>query len=196
MFGDVEQLIAQHDKALVMIADLQQKKSGAAQLIDGIPAAQYFDQRVAAAQAAFAIGDYTQAKASYELAMRVKALTPEQKVQYDQATAQSSRFDAAIALIRENKYAEAIANLEELRKQEPDNPAIQHMIANARFNSAVAALQQENTEDAIRELDEVLKLNPNDELARRSRELAQRYNNEPKDLLYKIYVKYLPLRAG
>ncbi|HUR79376.1 MAG TPA: tetratricopeptide repeat protein [Thermoanaerobaculia bacterium] len=196
LLRDIKPGDPQHDKALVMIADLQQKKSGAAQLIDGIPAAQYYDQRVAAAQAAFAIGDYTQAKASYELAMRVKALTPVQKAQYDQAAAQASRFDAAIALIRENKFAEAIANLEELRKQEPDNPAIQHMIANARFNSAITALQQEQTDVAIRELDEVLKLNPNDELARRSRELAQRYNNEPKDLLYKIYVKYLPLRMS
>jgi len=49
---------------------------------------------------------------------------------------------------------------------------------------------------AVRELDEVLKMDPNDELARRSRELAVRYKGETKDLLYKIYVKYLPLRAG
>jgi hypothetical protein len=58
------------------------------------------------------------------------------------------------------------------------------------------ALQEERTADAMREMDEVLKVNPNDELARRSRELAVRYNGEPKDLLYKIYVKYLPLRTG
>jgi hypothetical protein len=44
----------------------------------------------------------------------------------------------------------------------------------------------------------VLKANPNDELAKRSRDLAARYSAQPKgtpkDLLYKIYVKYLPLR--
>ncbi|HVE70977.1 MAG TPA: tetratricopeptide repeat protein [Thermoanaerobaculia bacterium] len=185
-----------HDKAMVMIADLQQKKSGAAQLIDGMPAAQYFEQRIAAAEAAFAGGDYTAARAAYEQAMRVKPLAPEQKAQFDQAVAQASRFDAAIALTKEGKYTEAVANLEELRKQEPNNASIQRLIANARFNAAVTALQQERTDEAMRELDEVLKINPNDELARRSRELAQRYNNEPKDLLYKIYVKYLPLRAG
>jgi hypothetical protein len=41
-----------------------------------------------------------------------------------------------------------------------------------------------------------LKNDPNDELAKRSRTLADRYSGEPqkKDLLYKIYVKYLPLR--
>jgi tetratricopeptide (TPR) repeat protein len=185
-----------HDKAMVMIADLQQKKSGAAQLIDGVPAAQYFDQKVAAAQTAFAAGDYTAARAAYEQAMRVKPLSPDQKAQYDQAAAQASRFDAAIALMKEGKYSEAVASLEELRSREPENVSIRRLIANARFNTAVTALQQERTADAMRELDEVLKLDPNDELARRSRELAQRYHDEPKDLLYRIYVKYLPLRAG
>jgi tetratricopeptide (TPR) repeat protein len=196
LLRDIKPGDPQHDKALVMIADLQQKKSGAAQLIDGVPAEQYYDQRIAAAQAAFAIGDYTQAKASYEQAMRVRPLTPAQKTQYDSAAQQASRFDAANALIKEGKYTEAVASLEELLKQEPQNAGIQRMIANARFNLAVTALQEEHTADAIREFDAVLRLNPNDELARRSRELAQRYNDEPKDLLYKIYVKYLPLRAG
>ena len=46
----------------------------------------------------------------------------------------------------------------------------------------------------MKEFDEVLKVDPNDDLAKRSKELAVRYNGQPKDLLYKIYVKYLPLR--
>ncbi|MND07968.1 hypothetical protein D3C83_302920 [compost metagenome] len=49
-------------------------------------------------------------------------------------------------------------------------------------------------EDAIKSFDEVLKEDPNDDLARRSRELAERYRDQPRDLLYRIYVKYLPLR--
>jgi hypothetical protein len=46
----------------------------------------------------------------------------------------------------------------------------------------------------VREFDEVLKAAPDDDLAKRSRDLAMRYDGEPKDLLYKIYVKYLPTR--
>ena len=185
-----------HEKAMLMIADLQQKKSGAAALIDGMPAEQYYAQKIAAANASFAAGDFVASKAAFEQAMRVKPLSPELRAQYDSASQQASRFDAANALMKEGKYADAIASLEELRKQEPQNATIVRMIGDARFNIAVTPLQEEKTADAIRELDEVLKLNPNDELAKRSRELAQRYNNEPKDLLYKIYVKYLPLRAG
>jgi len=70
------------------------------------------------------------------------------------------------------------------------------MITDAHFNLGAQALQSERTADAIREFDEVLKADPNDELARRSRILAERYNGQVKDLLYKIYVKYLPLRKA
>ena len=187
---------ASHEKALLMIADLRQRKSTSAQLVDGMPAAQYYDQRIAAAQAAFAMGDFTQAKAAYEQAMRVQPLAPPQKAQYDAAVQQASQLDAANALFKENKYAEAINNLQPLLAQDPNNLSVKRMIADAHFNIAAQALQEERTADAVRELDEVLKLTPEDEIARRSRELAVRYNNETKDLLYRIYVKYLPLRKA
>lgn len=196
LLRDIKPGDPQHDKAMVMIADLQQKKSGAAQLIDGVPAAQYYQQRVDAAGAAFAAGDFSAAKAAFEQAMRVQPLPPDLRTQYEAASQQASKLDAAKSLFAERKYADAIANLQPLLQAEPQNAGIRRMLADAHFNLAAMALQEERTPDAIRELDEALKLNPNDELARRSRELAQRYNNEPKDLLYKIYVKYLPLRAG
>jgi tetratricopeptide (TPR) repeat protein len=196
LLRDIKPGDPQHDKAMVMIADLQQKKSTSAALIDGVPAAQYYDQRIAAASAAFAAGDYSAAKTAFEQAMRVQALPANLKAQYDRAAQEASKLNAARALFAERKYADAIKNLEPLLAADPQNISIQRMLGDAHFNQAAVALQEERTADAIRELDETLKLAPNDELARRSRELAVRYNNEPKDLLYKIYVKYLPVRAG
>ena len=196
LLRDIKPGDPKHNDALVMIADLQQKKSTSAQLIDGIPAAQYYDQRIAAATAAFAAGDYVAAKAAFEQARRVKELPPNLESQYATATEQASKLDAAKTLFAERRFAEAIANLQPLLAADPQNVSIQRMIGDAHFNLGAMALQEERTADAVREMDEVLKVNPNDELARRTRELALRYNNEPKDLLYKIYVKYLPLRAG
>lgn len=196
LLQDIKPGDPQHDRAMMMIADLQQKKSTSAQMIDGVPAGQYFDQRIAAAQSAFDAHDYSAAKAAYEQAMRVKPLPPEVKGQYDIAAQQASKLDAAKALFAERKYNDAIANLQQLLDQDPQNQSIRRMISAAHFNLAATALQEERTNDAIRELDEVLRENPSDELARRSRELAVRYNNEPKDLLYRIYVKYLPLRQA
>ena len=196
LLRDIKPGDPQHDKAMVMIADLQQKKATSAALIDGVPAAQYYDQRIASASAAFAAGDYSAAKTAFEQAMRVQALPAALKAQYDRAAQEASKLNAARALFAERKYADAIKNLEPLLAADPQNVSIQRMLGDAHFNQAAVALQEERTADAIRELDEALKLAPDDELARRSRELAVRYNNEPKDLLYKIYVKYLPVRAG
>lgn len=196
LLRDIKPGDPQHDKALVMIADLQQKKSSSAQLIDGVPAAQYFDQRLAAARSAFTSGDYSAAKAAFEQALRVQALPPDAKAQYDIATQKASQLDGAKALFAEHKYMDAISSLQPLLAQDPQNASIHRMIADAHFNLGATALQEERTADAIREMDEVLKMNPEDDLAKRSRELAVRYNGETKDLLYKIYVKYLPMRAG
>jgi tetratricopeptide (TPR) repeat protein len=196
LLRDIKPGDPQHDKAMVMIADLQAKKASSAQLIDGIPADQYYEQRIAAARAAFAAGDFTAAKAAFEQAQRARPLPADLKAQYDAAAQQASKLDVARSLFAERKYTDAIASLEQLRAQDPQNASILRMIGDAHFNLAATALQEERTADAIRELDEVLKVNPNDDLARRSRELAQRYNGESKDLLYKIYVKYLPLRAA
>lgn len=196
LLRDIKPGDPRHNDSLVMIADLQKKKSTSAALIDGIPAAEYFDQRAAAGAAAFAVGDYVAAKTAFEQALRVKALPPDLKAQYDSAAQQASKLDAAKALFSERRYSEAIANLQPLLEAEPQNASIRRMVVDAHFNLGAMALQEERIADAVRELDEVLKMDPNDELARRSKELAVRYNGEPKDLLYKIYVKYLPLRAG
>jgi tetratricopeptide (TPR) repeat protein len=185
-----------HDRALVMLADLQAKKSTSAQLIDGVPAAQYYDQKVNEARTAFEAHDFIAAKNAFEQAQRAKPLPPDLKAMLDQATQQAAKLDAAKALFGERRYSEAIANLQTLLEQDPENQNIKRLIMDAHFNMGAAALQDEKTSEAVKQFDEVLKVDPNDELARRSRELALRYDNEPKDLLYRIYVKYLPLRKA
>ncbi|HEX6640665.1 MAG TPA: tetratricopeptide repeat protein, partial [Thermoanaerobaculia bacterium] len=185
-----------HDQALVLIADIRKKMSNAAQMIDGIPADQYYQQHLEAGRTAFDAHDYAIAKTAFDDAMRVKPLPPELKAQYDAASQQVAKLDSAKALFGERKFTDAIANLQPLLDQDPQNLAIRRLLIDAHFNLGAVALQEERTADGIREFDEVLKATPDDEIAKRSRELAVRYDNEPKDLLYRIYVKYLPLRQA
>jgi len=196
LLQDIKPTDPEHDRALVMISDLQAKKSTSAQMIDGIPAAQYYDQRLEAARAAFDAHDFTTAKAALEQAMRVKPLPADMKAQYDAAAQQVAKLDAAKALFAERKYPEAISNLQSLLDQDPSNANVNRLIVDAHFNMGAQALQEERVKDAVREFDEVLKRTPDDELAKRSRDLALRYDGEGKDLLYKIYVKYLPTRQA
>jgi tetratricopeptide (TPR) repeat protein len=185
-----------HDRALGMIADLQAKKSKVGATFDGKTPDVYHAEQIAAGRAALAAHDYAAAKAAFENAIKVKPLTPDAQTDYAAAANQVAQLDSAKALFSERKYAEAISNLQPLLVQDPQNQNVQRMITDAHFNLGAEALQTEKTADAIREFDEVLKVNPNDELAKRSRDLAARYDGETKDLLYKIYVKYLPLRTA
>ncbi len=185
-----------YDKALVLIADLQQKKARAATLVDGRPAGAYFEDNLAAGRTAFQSHDYVSAKKSFEQAMRVKPLPADAKSSYDIAAQQVAKLDNARALFAEHKYQDVITSLQPLLVQDPQNKNIQRMIVDSHFNLGASALQDERLTDARSEFDEVLKADPNDDLARRSKDLADRYDGQPKDLLYKIYVKYLPLRQA
>lgn len=196
MLQDIKPGDPEHDKALEMIADLQQKKASSAALIDGKPAEQYYEQKIAAARAAFDAHDYSAAKLAFEQATRVKPLPPDLKASYDTAAQQVSKLDAARALFKERKYADAITNLQPLLEQDPQNRDIQRLILDAHFNLGAVALQEQRLQDAIREFDQVLAVTPDDELAKRSRALAARYEGEKRDLLYQIYVKYLPMREA
>lgn len=196
LLQDVKADDPQHDHALEMIADLQHRKAQASEMINGRPASVVFDENLTAGRAAFEQHDYDRAKAAFDAAARIKALPPDVRQMYDTAAQQVAKLEGAKSLFKEQKYADAITNLQALAQADPQNASVKRMLTDAHFNLGAVALQEEKTGDAMREFDEVLKSDANDELARRSRTLADRYNGQPKDLLYKIYVKYLPLRAA
>jgi tetratricopeptide (TPR) repeat protein len=196
MLQDIKPEDPQHDKALLMINDIQKKKAQASEMIDGRPAALVYQEGLANGKSLYDSHDYDGAKKAFEAAMRVKALTPEMKTLYDTAAQQVAKLDSAKSLFNEHQYADALANLQQLQQGDPENKNIQRLIEDAHFNLGAVALQNENLTDAVKQFDEVLKLDATDDLAKRSRELAIRYQSEPKDLLYRIYVKYLPLRTA
>jgi tetratricopeptide (TPR) repeat protein len=185
----------QHDRALQMIADLQQKKAQASEMVGGRPAAEVYQEGLASGRTAFEAHDYEAAKKAFDAAARIKPLPPDMQALYDQATQQAAKLDGARALFKEQKFQDAIISLEQLAQSDPENASIKRMITDAHFNLGAQALQNERLPEAMKEFDEVLKRDPNDELARRSRTLAERYNGQPKDLMFQIYARYLPLRG-
>ncbi len=82
---DVKPDDPQHDKALMMIADLQKKKSQSAEMVGGRPAAMVYQENLAAGQQAFASHDYDAAKKAFDTAARIKPLPPDVTPLYEQA---------------------------------------------------------------------------------------------------------------
>ncbi|HXI14151.1 MAG TPA: tetratricopeptide repeat protein [Thermoanaerobaculia bacterium] len=183
-----------HDQAIEMLADLKKKKGEAASMINGRPAGDVFAELLVSARAAVDSFDFVAAKKMYEEASAIRPLPPEAKPFYDNASQQVAKLDNAMVLFKEGKYRDALLVLDGLSKENPQNQNIRQLLVNAHFNIGKGALESENMQEAAASFDEVLKANPQDELARRSRELVKRYEKEPKDLLYRIYAKYLPLR--
>ncbi|MDQ6802330.1 MAG: tetratricopeptide repeat protein [Acidobacteriota bacterium] len=196
LLQDVKPSDPQHDKALSMIADLQAKKSQATEQVNGRPTEAVFRESLANGKSAFDARDYDAAKKAFDTAARIKPLPPDMKALYDTAAQQVGKLEGAKALFNSQRYQDALTNLQSLAQQDPQNQSIRRMIADSHFNLGAIALQEERLPDAAREFDDVLKTDATDELAKRSKLLAARYDGQPKDLLYRIYVKYLPMRKA
>jgi tetratricopeptide (TPR) repeat protein len=183
-----------HQSAVELIAELKIRKGEEAALIGGRPAQEVYDGWVARGLTAMQTRDHLTAKEAFDQAAAIKPLSPELQAQANAAAQQVAKLDSARILFKEANYAGAIANLQSLLEQEPDNANARQLLSNAHFNLGVMALQEEKLALAENEFAQVLSTNPNDMVARRSRELAVRYSNEPTDLLYRIYVKHLAMR--
>jgi tetratricopeptide (TPR) repeat protein len=179
-----------HNRALEMIADYQGQKS---QARDKAAQADY-DARLTKAREAFGIRNFLEAKTQYESASAIKPLPPEDQANYQVATQQAAKLDAAQMLFKEGKYVESIAALEQLLAEDPENVSVRLLLANAHFNLGRSLLEAEQLKQAGEEFTRALEFNPQDDLAQRSKDFAQRYDGEPKDLLFRIYVRYLPIR--
>jgi hypothetical protein len=194
LLQDIKADDPQHDKALEMIADLQHRKALASEHAGGRPVIGNFDEQLAKAQAAFEAHDYEAAKIAFDAAASMRDLSPEMKQAADVATQQVGKVASAKQMFRERKFQDAIGNLQPLLQADPQNQNVKRLLVDAHFNLGALALQEERLPDANREFEAALQNDPTDEQAKKSREIATRYNTQPKDLLYKIYVKYLPLR--
>jgi tetratricopeptide (TPR) repeat protein len=183
-----------HQSAVELIAELKLRKGEEAALIGGRPAQEVYDGWVARGLTAMQTRDHLTAKEAFDQAAAIKPLSPEIQAQANAAAQQVVKLDSARILFKEANYAGAIANLQSLLEQEPDNSNARQLLSNAHFNLGVMALQEGKLALAENEFAQVLSTNPNDMVARRSRELAVRYSNEPTDLLYRIYVKHLAMR--
>lgn len=183
-----------HNRALELIAEYKKQAAQKANLIDGRPPGEVFQERLERARGFFAQKNYLEAKRAFESASAIQQLSPEDQAMFQTAVSQAAKLDAASVLFTEGRYADAITTLETLLAEDPENLSIRLVMSNAYFNLGRAALERESLQIAAQNFEKVLEYNPQDEIARRSRDFALRYDGQPKDLLYKIYVKHLQPR--
>ncbi len=99
-----------------------------------------------------------------------------------------------IDLFRQHEWEHALPDLWRMHDADPANRDITQLIVDSYYNLAVRDLQRADAKKAGENLKEALNLQQDDETLKRHYLFAQTYQERQKDLLYRIYVKYLPYR--
>jgi tetratricopeptide (TPR) repeat protein len=103
-------------------------------------------------------------------------------------------LEAQIELFTQGEYAQVIPELWRRRESEP-SPDVDLLLTDAYYNLALTDLQRGDALGAAEKLEEALEIRPDNRELERMRLFAQTYIDRPQDLLYRIYVKYLPSRG-
>ena len=99
-----------------------------------------------------------------------------------------------IEYFRQHEWEFILRDLWIKHDNDPGNRDVTQLLVDCNYNLAVRDLQRNDAAKAVTWLEDAVKLQPGDASLRRQYLFAQTYRERPKDLLYKIYVKYLPFR--
>jgi tetratricopeptide (TPR) repeat protein len=103
-------------------------------------------------------------------------------------------LEGEIEQFNAGEYAQVIPTLWRKREEDPDNPDIELLLVDSYYNLALTDLQRGDPTGAAAKLADAFEVQPENEELERMLLFAQTYEERPKDLLYRIYVKYLPSR--
>jgi tetratricopeptide (TPR) repeat protein len=146
-----------------------------------------------AARQAFAEGSYMKVVDILQQAADTGRLDPGDADLLARAKEQIEPLTKQIELFRQHEWDMVLPQLWRLREKSPSRD-VDRMLIDSYYNLGVRDLQRSDAGKAAEKLKEALNLAPNDAAIRRHLQFAQTYQERQKDLLYRIYVKYLTYR--
>ena len=151
-------------------------------------------QLLASAHQEVARGDYLEAANHFELAAGVAKLEPPELAQQAEVQHKLQPLVEQIKLFKQHDWEYIVPTLWRMREGNPGDRAINRLLVDSYYNLGVRDLQRADPLHAASQFTEALKLDPGDAALRRHYLFAQTYQERPQDLLFRIYVKYLPYR--
>jgi tetratricopeptide (TPR) repeat protein len=146
------------------------------------------------ARKAYGEGIYLLAAERYEVADRLSKLDPADATQLLQAKQKLVPLQRQVAMFRGHDWDFALPELWRLHESDPSNRDVTRMIVDCYYNLGVRDLQHNEVPKAAQKFTEAKTLAPGDPEVKRQLLFAQTYLERGPDLLYRIYVKYLPIR--
>lgn len=147
-----------------------------------------------AAREAYQGGRYLEAVRRMEQASAQGQLEPADAEMLASAKRQTETLAPQIDLFRQHEWEHALRDLWRLHEAEPSNRDVTRLMVDSYYNLGLRDLQRMDSAKAVENFREALGLDPNDKGLQRQLAFAQTYQDRPKDLLYRIYVKHLPIR--
>lgn len=107
---------------------------------------------------------------------------------------QLAPIKSEIDLFRQGEWELALPRLWRVHQSQPGNRTVTRLIVNSYYDLGVRDLQREEIKDALSKFNEAVKLAPADATLQRLVSFCETYRQRQPDLLYQIFVKYLPFR--
>ncbi len=147
-----------------------------------------------AARTAYEQQEYLFASQLFDRAARISALDGE-PLELQEATDRALEpLAPEVAMFESGDYLRLLPRLWRLYEEEPGNRDVRRMMITSYYNRGIRELQRGDAAAAAEEFEEALAVAPDDEELQRHYLFAETYQSRSKDLLYRIYVKYLPTR--
>jgi tetratricopeptide (TPR) repeat protein len=146
------------------------------------------------ARNAYQQGTYLLAAERFEAADRLSKLDAADAAQLGHAKERLVPLQRQVAMFRGHDWELALPELWRLHESDPANRDVARMLIDCYYNLGVRDLQHGEAVKAVEKFKEAKKLAPDDAGVSRQLLFAQAYQDRSMDLLYRIYVKYLPIR--
>ncbi|MFP3939063.1 MAG: tetratricopeptide repeat protein [Thermoanaerobaculia bacterium] len=152
------------------------------------------ERMVQAARTAFDSREYLLASELYQGAEEIASLAEEDAERLETAQEELEPLAQEVDLFRQGEYEIVLPRLWRLHEEQPENRDVRRMLVTSYYNRGVRQLQRGDATTAATEFEEALSLASDDRTLQRLYVFAQTYERRPRDLLYRIYVKHLPVR--
>jgi len=147
-----------------------------------------------AARSAYEGGSYLETIERFEEAQKKGQLDPADAELLANARRRTEPLTAQLNLLEQHEWEHALRDLWRLRESDPGNRDVTRLMVASYYNLGLRDLQRMDAAKAAQNFSEALGLDPDDPELQRQLAFARAYKERPADMLYRIYVKHLPLR--
>lgn len=161
------------------------------------PSAEQLAARDALAAEAHAAKDnrqYLVASRLYDEAAKSAPLEDQDRLLSEEVRQRLADIELQIDLFEQGDWEFVLPDLWRMRSANPDDKDVVKLMVDSYFNLGVRDLQRGDTPAATEKFTRAQELDPGDSEVERLLRFSQVYGERPADLLYRIFVKYLPFR--